>query len=125
MIQLREFREKSGPAKEARGHCRREAPTPHAHGMQDPIFTSARGKRRQRQSVTLETETLAGEPDVETDAPAVCDTRGGNMGYLTAARPVWGPEVVDRRPLWSRPQGLQLPPTCERAQVTAHTFLEA
>lgn len=125
MIQLREFREKTGPARETRDHCCRKALTPHAHGMQDPIFTSARGKRRQQRSVTPETESLAGEPDAEIDATAVCDTRGGNTGYLTAARPVWGPEAVDRRPLWSQPQGFQLPPTCEWAQVTAHTFLEA
>lgn len=81
MIQLREFREKTGPAREARDHCCRKALTPHAHGMQDPIFTSARGKRRQQRSVTPETESLAGEPDAEIDTTAVCDTRGGNMGY--------------------------------------------
>ena len=35
----------------------------------------------------------------------------------------WVPGAEDRRPLWSRPQGLQLPPSCEQAQATAHTFL--
>lgn len=125
MTQLREFRRKSGPAREARDHCRRKALTPRAHGRQDPIVTSAGGKRRERPSVTPESENLAGGPDAETDATAVCDTRRGNTGHLTAARPVWGPEAVDRRPLWSRPQGLQLPASHEWAQVTAHTFPEA
>ena len=32
-------------------------------------------------------------------------------------------EAEDRRPLQSQPQGLQVPPSCEQAQVTAHTFL--
>ena len=56
MIQLREFREKPGPAREARDHCCRKALTPHAHGMQDPIFTSAIGGISQLQSVTTEEE---------------------------------------------------------------------
>jgi len=32
-------------------------------------------------------------------------------------------EAEDRRLLQSQPQGLQVPPSCEQAQVTAHTFL--
>ena len=32
-------------------------------------------------------------------------------------------EAEDRRPIQSQPQGLQVPPSCEQAQVTADTFL--
>ena len=41
MIQLREFREKPGPAREARDHCRENALTPSTPRMQDPAFLSA------------------------------------------------------------------------------------
>lgn len=86
MTQLREFRGKSGPAREAGDHCCRKALTPHAQGRLDPILTSTRGTRRERPSVTPETENLAGGPDAETDATAVCDPRRGNTGHVTAAR---------------------------------------
>lgn len=38
--------------------------------------------------------------------------------------PVWVPEVEEVL-LWSQPQELQLPPNCDRARMTAHTFLRA
>lgn len=63
--------------------------------MQDPIFTSAIGGISQLQSVTPE------------------------------EKQVWMAKTEDRRPLQFRLQRSQLPPCCEWAWVTDHTFLGA
>ena len=42
-----------------------------------------------------------------------------------AERQVQMPEVEGRGPIRSRPQRLQLPPSCERLRVATHVFLGA